>query len=175
MGIEGEGLLPREEKKIDGSEDPRAQYIREDDEKRVAWVAAHAEKPFRDAARTPGLDKDVLDQMAEEKGEQATTAEREKITLEALRYLSKQARNLELISRDAQVMIAEAHDRGITVDLSKNKFLDKFKAGGEYEVALIHIRAEAEKICTDLFNQGVKMTSEDLKARLEKMDKLESN
>lgn len=78
-------------------------------------------------------------------------------------------KDLQAYALEAQAMIAEARERSITVDLSQNEELKKFEPLGEYEVALIRIRSALASVGSDMFNQGVKMTKEDLDARLKKM------
>ena len=88
---------------------------------------------------------------------------------EVLKYAEKMGKDLQQYALQAQAMLAEARDRGIAVDLSQNENLKKFEPKGEYEVALIHIRAALGSVGSDMFEQGVKMTKGDLDARLDQM------
>jgi len=90
--------------------------------------------------------------------------------IEVLRYMAQMGRDLEKYAIRAQAMIEEAKERGIPVDLSGNQALKKFAPLGEYEVMLITLRSEMMGVGSDLYSQGVKMTKEDLDARLKKME-----
>ncbi len=86
-----------------------------------------------------------------------------------LKYVEKMGIGLQQAALAAQAMIAEAKERGINVDLSQNPALKKFEPLNENEVALIHLQADLNTVKIDLLNQGVRMTQEDLDARLKKM------
>ena len=92
---------------------------------------------------------------------------------EVLKYMAQMGRDLEKYAIQAQAMIEEAKEKGISVDLSENQALKKFAPLGEYEVTLIKLRSEMMGVGSDLFTQGVKMTKEDLDARLKKMEQPE--
>ena len=86
-----------------------------------------------------------------------------------LEYVEKMGKGLQEAALQARAMIAEAKERGISVDISQNPVLKKFEPENENEVALIHLQSDLHTIKIDLLNQGVKMTQEDLDARLKKM------
>lgn len=88
---------------------------------------------------------------------------------EVLRYMVQIGRDLEREADGVRAMIEEAKERGIPIDLSRNKALKKFAPLGEYEEILIKLRSELLDISRELFLQGVKMTLEDLHARREKI------
>lgn len=92
---------------------------------------------------------------------------------ETLEYMAKMGQDLERNSKTALAMLAEAEERGIPVDLSSNERVQKFAALGEYEKQLIKLKSELGWVSTDILRQGVKMTAEELEARLQKMEESE--
>ncbi len=96
--------------------------------------------------------------------------QREMGPTDILKYMAQMGRDLEKYATAAQAMIEEAEEKGIPVNLSRNQALKKFAPLGEYEVMLINLRSEMMSVGSDLFTQGVRMTKEDLDARLKKME-----
>jgi hypothetical protein len=88
---------------------------------------------------------------------------------DVLKYAEQMGKDLQQYALQALAMIAEARERGTAIDLSQNQNLKKFEPLGEHEVALIRIRSDLNRVSSDLFEQGVKMTKGDLDARLAKM------
>lgn len=88
---------------------------------------------------------------------------------EILDYIQDMGKRLERAVVTTKAMIEEAKEKGIPVDLSQSEILKKFAPMGEYEVMLVKIQAELNRVGSELFNQGVKMTEKDLNARLKKM------
>ena len=88
---------------------------------------------------------------------------------DVLKYMAQMGQDFTRYAQQAEAMLAEAEEKGIPVDLSAIEALQKFKPKGEYEVQLVRLRSELMSIGSDLFSQGVKMTQEDLRERLEKM------
>jgi hypothetical protein len=88
---------------------------------------------------------------------------------EILNYAAKQGRSLERYAVQSLAMIEEAEERGIPINLADNEALKKFAVHGEYEEILIRLIADMLSVNSALLLQGVKMTKEDLAARLKKM------
>ena len=89
---------------------------------------------------------------------------------EVLKYMAEIGQDLIDYAVGAQAMLAEAKARGIDVDISKAlEPFDPMKQGAT-EKALVQIRGQLLSIQGELFKQGVKMTQEELRARLAKMD-----
>lgn len=88
---------------------------------------------------------------------------------EVLKYVAQIGQEITKYAERVQAMLAEAEEKGIPVDLSTNETLQKFEPTGEYEVQLVKLRTELLFIGSSLFEQGVKMTQEDLRERLKKM------
>ena len=91
--------------------------------------------------------------------------------VEILKYMEKMGKDLEQYAIQARAMIEEAGEKNIPVNMANNETLKKFSPTGEYESMLVKIKSELLGISGDLNAQGVKMTAEDLKVRLEKMEK----
>lgn len=89
-----------------------------------------------------------------------------------LKYMEQMGKDLEQNAINAQAMIEEAKDRDIPIDLSHNEALKKFAPRGKYEIMLINLRSELASVTVDLLTQGVKMTQDELNARLKYMGKL---
>jgi len=91
---------------------------------------------------------------------------------EILKYMAQMGRDLERYAIQAQVMIEEAKQRGILLDLSRNPALKKFAVFGEYEGMLIMLRSELMSVTSDIHTQGLNMTKEEFDARLKKMGQM---
>ncbi len=101
-----------------------------------------------------------------------SSPEKEKMDpMEVLAYVAQIGRDLEKYALQAQAMIEIANERGIAIDLSHNEALEKFAPLGEYEITLVKLRLKLMNVGVDLLDQGVKITHQDLEARLEKMKK----
>ncbi len=94
---------------------------------------------------------------------------KEMLPMEVLEYMAKIGADLSRIATDNQAMLEEAKARGIPVDLSGSERVKKFAPMGEYESLLVKIKNELSWIGTEISQQGVLMTADDLAARLEKM------
>ena len=84
-----------------------------------------------------------------------------------LQYMVKLGNDIAEEARQAEAMLEEAKDRGIDVDISKG--IKKFEPTEEVEVQLINIRSALARLKSEMSAQGVKMTVEDLRNRLDKM------
>ena len=89
--------------------------------------------------------------------------------MEVLEYMAKMGAELSRIATNNQAMLLEAQARGIPVDLSSSERVKKFAPLGEYESLLVKMRNELSWIGTEISEQGVLMTADDLAARLEIM------
>lgn len=81
---------------------------------------------------------------------------------EVMKYMEQMGKDISDNARQVMAMIEFAKENNITIDLSTNEKIEKFAPLGEYEVALIKLRAELGSLKTDLLNQGVKVTYEEL-------------
>jgi len=85
-----------------------------------------------------------------------------------LHYISRLGEDITKGATIAEAMLKEAEARGIPVNIDNQ--LKKFEATEEIEIQLINIRQRLIELRSSMFTQGVKMTAEDLEARLEKMN-----
>jgi len=93
---------------------------------------------------------------------------------EVLKNLVRLGEVLEKSATDVLAMIEEAKERGIPIDLSRSQTLKGFVPWeGQSEAALNHLISKVRIIYNELFDQGVKVTKEDLEARVKKMEQPE--
>ncbi|MCX6790941.1 MAG: hypothetical protein NTV62_01960 [Candidatus Gribaldobacteria bacterium] len=88
-----------------------------------------------------------------------------------LEYVIHLAQRIEENVNMVLAMVEEAKEKSIPIDLENNMMLKNFVVGGKYEVELLNINSDIMAIQGHLLNQGVVMTGEDLRSRLEKMGK----
>ena len=67
-------------------------------------------------------------------------------------------------------MIEEAKARGIDVNVENNDVLKKFEGRGENEIQLLNLLSDMRSIGSSLFEQGVRVTPEDMSERLRVME-----
>jgi len=88
---------------------------------------------------------------------------------ETLRYVGKIGEDFAQYAIEIRAMLEEAKERGISVDAFSSGVMKKFESLGDYELVLIKLLSELISIQSNLLEQGVKMTREDIDARLKKM------
>ena len=79
-----------------------------------------------------------------------------------MEYMDQMGKDISDNARAVIGMIEYAKQNNIPIDLSNNETIKKFAPLGEYEIAFINLRSALGSLKTDLLNQGVKMTYEDL-------------
>ena len=87
---------------------------------------------------------------------------------EVLRYMAKLGKDITEEAKIAEVMIEEAKERGIKINIDEK--IREFEPLKEIEIQLVNIRLKLGELMTDMLHQGVKMTHEDVKTRMKKME-----
>ncbi len=88
-------------------------------------------------------------------------------TRETLAYLEKLGNEIADYAKQAQIMLDIAKERGSDANLDNSERLQSFKPTGEFENQLVHLRAEAMFLSSELSEQGLKVTPEEVRARSE--------
>ena len=99
-----------------------------------------------------------------------TNESRESRAYETLRYAERLASDLSKAARETMAMIEEAKARGIDVNVENNDVLKKFEGRGENEIQLLNLLSDMRSIGSSLFEQGVRVTPEDMSERLRVME-----
>jgi len=79
-----------------------------------------------------------------------------------LNYIQQLGSDLNNSAEEIKTMLQIAQERGITTDISRRPELRNFEALGEYEKMLVDLRGKLGTLKTELFNQGVRITEEEM-------------